>query len=275
MSPYLLALYLLLAGLLGGVLPLLIRKTPRSLHLLLSLAAGFFLGAVMLHLLPHVAETAAENGHGSAWTWVLVGLLAVLILDLGLFGSHNHANVGWAMLLGLTAHAFTAGLGLAFLLEEPAIAGIALAFSLHKLGECFSLVSALRFSIEGRRLTFVVLLLFSLVTPLGLVLGYLLHGQVLVGHGVEGAIAAISAGTFLYVAVGELLPEVFHETRDRLPKLAALLLGVLFAALSNPHAFHAHGDDCEFDHGRAGALQELPLGLREPKAGRMRLVRAC
>ena len=47
---------IVLATLVGGMLPLVKTWSERALHLFIALATGVFLGAVFLHLLPELVE---------------------------------------------------------------------------------------------------------------------------------------------------------------------------------------------------------------------------
>ncbi|MCA8970320.1 MAG: SO_0444 family Cu/Zn efflux transporter [Planctomycetes bacterium] len=271
MTATLFLLALTTAAILGGLLPLAVRESSRALHLLLCLAAGFFLGTVFLHLLPELSHIA--SGQTTVWTWVLVGLLGVLVLDLGIFGHQSHAAVGWATLLGLGVHAAMVGLGLGMLPEVS----MAFAFGMfaHKFGETFSLVSALRLSVQRRSWLLGLLVLFALVTPLTMLLGNAIRDSV--PESFHMVVSALAAGSFLYVAVGDILPEVFHDSRDRSYKIVLLLLGTAFAALaslghdflhhagSTPETIVDHGDHVHVVPATSDALGDGPgrfvLGL--------------
>ncbi len=70
----------------------------------------------------------------------------------------------------------------------------------------------------------VVVCLFAAATPLGIAIGY---ASSVLGHGpVSAAMSALASGTFLYVALNEVIPkELEHPDGHRLAKVAALLLG--------------------------------------------------
>jgi hypothetical protein len=53
-------LLILLASLLGGWVPLLVRLTHRRMELLVSFVSGVMLGVAVLHLLPHAWMQRAE-----------------------------------------------------------------------------------------------------------------------------------------------------------------------------------------------------------------------
>jgi zinc and cadmium transporter len=60
-----------------------------------------------------------------------------------------------------------------------------------------------------------------------------------------GAALSISAGTFLFIALSDLLPEVQFHRHDRLLLFSALVAGVAFMggiALLEPEGHDAHKD---------------------------------
>lgn len=242
----------------GGVVPLFAKRSERALHLLVALATGVFLGVVFLHLLPEVSQLAAEvdggaehaggadhaeheGGHHAPsllWLFVLVGLFGLFVLQNvvlkghghshhGHADHHRHRSLGYASLIGLSVHAFTAGLGMAAVerfehIAEPFFLSIAG----HKGSEGFSLATVFLLAGFGLTRTLLGVGLFALMTPAGIALGELFVGE-LSANGLGMAImTALAAGTFLYVAIGDLLPEVFHNREDVLPRLALVALGV-------------------------------------------------
>lgn len=193
------------------------------------------------------AETAeasedahAGHAHGPIhlWLWVLVGVIGVFLVEaLLLPGSthgHGHSHdddqsrhraVGYAALVGLTVHALTAGVALAAVQSEEALAGVMLvAILAHKGFESFSLASVFGLSGVSRRNIVALVVAFSLVTPLGLLMGTRLTS--LLGPDGVGIMTALATGTFLYVCLCELLPEVFHRREDGPWKIGLLALGI-------------------------------------------------
>jgi len=181
----------------------------------------------------------AGHAHGPIhlWLWVLVGVLGVFLVEaLLLPGSthgHGHSHddegrhraVGYAALVGLTIHALTAGVALAAVQSQEALAGVMLvAILAHKGFESFSLASVFGLSGTSRAKIVALVVGFSLVTPIGLLLGSRLT-DVLGPDGV-GIMTALATGTFLYVCLCELLPEVFHRREDGPWKIVLLVLGV-------------------------------------------------
>lgn len=222
-------------ALVGGVLPLLVRWNDRRLHAALALSTGIFLGAVFLHFLPELPETSAGGLEDrTLWIFVLIGVLAVYLAETLFLHAHDehedadqhHRAVGWAALFGLSVHSFTSGVGLAFAAQEPGLGkAVFIAILGHKGFEAFSLASVFQLGKFPRRATLAVVFGFALMTPLGVLAGDLLAGW-LAGAGLAAAVA-LAAGSFLYVCLCELLPEVFHDRKDAAMKLVLLLAGIL------------------------------------------------
>jgi len=247
----------------GGVLPLYLRWNDRQLHAALALSTGIFLGAVFLHLLPSIASVVpgSEGGshhaaggdasgataggkeavtapapldphHGQlVWLAVLVGVLGVYLVESVVLTSHTHDDaqhhraVGVAALVGLSLHALTMGLGYAAVVTRGGLGTpVLLAILGHKGFEAFSLSSVFRLA-ESRRGTLLVMLVgFALVTPFGVLVGGLLTETL--GPFVLAVLVALAAGTFLYVCLCELLPEVFHRREDAMLNVVCLVAGI-------------------------------------------------
>ncbi|MDA1259252.1 MAG: ZIP family metal transporter [Planctomycetota bacterium] len=229
------ALMVAAVALVGGVLPLLVRWNDRRLHAALALSTGIFLGAVFLHFLPELPHTSAGGlSERALWAFVLIGVLAVYLAEtLFLHAHHEHEDpdqhhraVGWAALFGLSVHSFTSGVGLAFAAQTPGLGqAVFVAILGHKGFEAFSLASVFQLGKFPRRATLAVVFGFALMTPLGALAGELMSGW-LEGAGLAAAVA-LAAGSFLYVSLCELLPEVFHDRKDAVMKIALLLTGIL------------------------------------------------
>lgn len=80
-------LAIVVASLVGGYLPLVVRLTHRHLEMAISFVSGVILGVGLLHLLPHAAE--ALHGVEPAMAWMLGGFLLMFFLDR-FFHFHLH-----------------------------------------------------------------------------------------------------------------------------------------------------------------------------------------
>ncbi len=235
---------LVAATIVGALPPVARRWDERGLHLFIAASAGIFLGTVFLHLLPELGQASShDHRHGESqllgdslpWFAALTGFLGLFLLEkVWLRGNEErervdpHAVVWVSTYIGLSVHAFTAGLGLSAL-ELKALVLIPIAW--HKVTEAFSLTSVLQLAGASRFKCSVLIASFALVTPLGFLFGERILAQ---GHGAADILMGLACGTFLYVAACDLLPEVFHHIEKRTPRMIALLLGILSTALV-PH----------------------------------------
>ncbi len=242
MHPALIQPCLLIVGfaLLGAALPLLGRWSDRHLHLLLSVAAGTFLGTLFLELLPELPAHAHADGHDARLPWAsaLAGLLLLFFVERiwlreRVSDAGGHLVLWMATLIGLCGHSFIMGLGLSTLAARPEVlTTLSLAFAAHKAAEGFSLATVMRLAGLRPRRAWFWLAVFCLTTPTGILAG----GQLVSDSGSPGAwsvvLEGMAAGTFLYVAAYNLLPEVFHGREQRGVRVAGLLGGVLISALT-------------------------------------------
>jgi zinc transporter ZupT len=252
MDSSLLQASLLLVGvaLLGALLPLLRTWSDRNLHVLLSVAAGVFLGALFLELLPelsrpHGGGAGDDAGHAGRLPWAaaLVGMLLLFFLEHiwlreRVADKGGHLVVWLGTFAGLTTHAFVVGLGLSTLANRPdALQPLILAIAIHKTAESFSLATVMRLAELRLSRAWTFLGIFSIASPLGLLVGSRLPG----GEGSTSSWAplleGLAAGTFLYVAAYNLLPEVFHGHEQRTARIMGLLGGLAVFAVTS-HVTH-------------------------------------
>jgi zinc transporter 1/2/3 len=76
-----------------------------------------------------------------------------------------------------------------------------------------------------------LILIFSFFTPVGILLGIFLSD--FKSKVIEGAVLAMSSGTFIYVAASEVIVEEFAITKYKFQKFFAFIIGgVLVAGLA-------------------------------------------
>ena len=235
------ALATLLVGILGGIIPRLAarrQKSRRFLSLGNALAGGIFLGAGFIHLLPEAAEALEEVvDYPLAALLAALGVGMLLLIDRVVFesaralGSAQPAATRQpiypvVLLVVLSIHSIIAGIALGLEPEVAASVLVMLGILFHKGSAAFALmVSAHSAGADSRRLT-LILSVFVVMTPLGILVGTvaanLLEGTA--ATVIEGCFNALAAGTFIYVAVLDVIDAEMSRFDDRVARFVSSAL---------------------------------------------------
>ena len=143
----------------------------------------------------------------------------------------HHRNSPWIMVLGLSLHSAADGLAIGSAAagsSEAVTALVALAVIIHKVPAAFSLGVFSMHEREGRNDSIRDVVLFSLATPVMILVSfYALEG--LDEHLIALAML-FAAGTFLYVATVDTLPDIHNPETGR-EALKNVLIGVVVMVL--------------------------------------------
>jgi zinc and cadmium transporter len=127
-----------------------------------------------------------------------------------------------------------------------------LAIVLHKPADALAISTVLSMKGVRRQKILLVQILFALMVPVGVVAFYVAREAVekAMEDQLTGAALAFSAGTFVFIALSDLLPEVHFHRHDRITLFLALVLGVaLMGAIGLlEHGGHSHGDGHHHGH---------------------------
>ena len=143
----------------------------------------------------------------------------------------HHSNSGWMLVLGLTLHSATDGLAIGAAAATGSIAltaTVALAVLIHKAPAAFSLGVFSMHEREERNDTIKDVVIFSLATPVMMLLAYYALAD-LESH-IIGLAMLFSAGTFLYIATVDTLPDI-HNPETGNKSVMYVLVGVAILAL--------------------------------------------
>ncbi|QGJ70144.1 Zinc and cadmium transporter [Planctomycetales bacterium 10988] len=177
-------------------------------------------------------------------------------------GSHelpSHSLSWLGVFLGLSLHTAIDGIALAAAVKADAHQAtgwgffgleLFLAVLLHKPLDALSITSLMiagGWQSQSRQL---INGAFALMCPLGAIVLWLGVGQAgEIQPMILGAALACSAGVFLCISLGDLLPEVHFHSHDRLKLSAMLLLGVALAyAIGFLEPAHRHDDTYPHTH---------------------------
>lgn len=265
-----------MASLFGGLVPSLFKLDHRRIQLTLSLVSGVMLGVALLHLLPHSIYVlkSVELAFGVC----LIGLLFMFFMvrmfhfhqhDLAVDLEHEHVqkelcdhehdhhhvhcsghdgamDISWVGLwFGLAVHTVIDGIALAAAVQASSFAslGVFLAIVLHKPLDALSITSLMAARGWDLRKQWAASIVFSMMCPLGAIFFAMGVDQFAEYQQMTlGLALAFSAGIFLCISLGDLLPEVHFHSHDRLMLSAMLLLGVAIAYLIEL----GHGHKFEF-----------------------------
>ena len=290
-----------LASALGGSISTFIKLTHRKIQLTLSFVSGVMLGVALLHLLPHsIQKLGSSDG---ALAVCLFGLLFMFFMirmfhfhqhDLAVDDQHDHkqkelcdqdndqhhvhcqehsgdVDFTWVGLcFGLAIHTIIDGIALAAAVSGSSAVslsglGVFLAIVLHKPLDALSITSlmAARGWTLYQQLT--VNLVFATMCPLGAILFAVSVDSLVDSRDmILGYALAFSAGVFLCISLGDLLPEVHFHSHDRLHLSMMLLLGVLVALAIEFLPGHRHDVPPQKNDDGSPAVQTLDDGNTMP-----------
>ena len=259
-----------LASLFGGSLTSLVKLTHRRIQLTLSFVSGVMLGVALLALLPHSISLLGSSEPalitclmGLLFMFFMIRMFHFHQHDLAVDSDHDHTqkelcdhehdhhhvhcdhhdgemDFSWVGLcFGLAVHTIIDGVALAAAVQTSSPIGysiggfgVFLAILLHKPLDALSITSLMSAKGWSSSRQLIVNLIFCLMCPLGAMVFAITVEQYSDWRDTMlGFSLAFSAGIFLCISLGDLLPEVHFHSHDRVQLSIMLLLGVLAAFL--------------------------------------------
>jgi len=237
---------IILSGLAGGLFPL--RKTmSQKGYLKLSFgnafAGGIFLGAGLLHMLPDSIENFGRLQLNTDYPFAALiaglGFIFVLFLEKVLVREkamdtlqEDKSIYPYILFLVLAIHSIIAGMSLG--LETGIASGIAIFIAIiaHKGSAAFALGVSLLKAKTSKPLIKKTIVFFSVMTPIGIIIGSVLSeiDSNRTALWFEAVFDALAAGTFVYIAVLDIINEVFETPQKRWPKFGILIFGFILMA---------------------------------------------
>src|SRR3989344_312055 len=214
------------------------RFGKSMMHFIVSFAAGALLGDVFIHLLP---EVAAEGKFTAQLSWVILATIVIFFLTEKLIHWHHHHDeteeskqthhpVALLNLVGDGLHNMIDGLiiGGAYLVDwKPGLA-TTVAVVLHEIPQEIGDFGVLIYAGLSRRRALFYNFLSGLTAMVGVIIALTLKNT----ENIATILVAIGIGSFLYISVADLIPEI-HKTRDKIwVAFIAILSGIgVMAAL--------------------------------------------
>jgi zinc and cadmium transporter len=197
------------------------------------------------------------------------------------------AVAGWMAVVGLTIHTFMNGVGLAAAVQTDAanqtaashnpsalmLPGFALflAIVLHKPADALAISTVLSRKQVSKSVLGLVQFGFAITVALGALAYCATSGAIEAGlrNELAGAALAFSAGTFLFIALSDLLPEVQFHRHDRVPLFLTLFAGIVLMGgisyLEDHDHEHEHGAPAVEQHEHHSAGESHPDHADEHK----------
>ena len=218
---------LILSVLVGIIIVFGLKPSNKTAQLLLSFSGAYLLAITIIHLLPEVYLPK----NSTIGLFILIGLLLQLILDFfskgaehGHFHIQEHVAFPWALFISLSIHAFMEGIPLA---NNHNHEHLLWAIVIHKIPISIILGTFFVNSKIKKRLAVVFLVVFSLMSPLGSLVGE--NVQFIATYKTE--ITAIIIGIFLHIST-IILFETSKDHKFNLLKFIAILSGMIVAYLA-------------------------------------------
>lgn len=179
-----------------------------SLELGEAFASGIFLGVAFFHMLPasitSLHQLWGDIPYPIAELVCILGFIALLFLErLSMYTNHRYvAGIPYILTIMLIIHSLIEGTALGINATFAQAFMIFIAIIAHKGSASFALcVTLMRHKIAIRNILAIVLF-FSLMTPVGILLGAMLNSLTYLPHGkmTEAFFNAFATGSFFYMA---------------------------------------------------------------------------
>ena len=233
----------------AGMVSFLEKANKRNIiKLLLTLSGGFLLALSFTHLIPEIYHSSSEIiGY-----FILLGFIVQLVLEYfskgiehGHIHSHDHnikQNLPWALFIALSIHSILEGIPLQSDLhlestlthahshehaKDFGISGLLLGVVLHKIPVAIALMTLFLSSKMSIKKSWILILIFSLMAPLGTMLGHFGSKIIIINFDI---LLAIVVGMFLHISTTIIFESSVNHKFNFL-KLVSLFIGIALALI--------------------------------------------
>ncbi len=212
----------------------------KILPYLVSFTTGTLLASALLGLIPHALDhVSAFNILGT----VLIGILCFFILEKFLLWRHCHddcCNAAAPMILvGDAFHNFVDGVVItaSFFVSVPVGIAVGVSIIAHEIAQETGDFTILLHSGFTRAKAFILNIISGTSTLFGAIIAYFALEKI---QEAVPFIMAISAASFLYIALVDLSPELHHETKPKQSFYQFLLMLLGIGVITFLLQFHIH-----------------------------------
>ena len=207
----------------GSILVFILKPSNKVVRLLLAFSGAYLLSVTILHLLPEVYSESTE--YKKIGIFILVGIIIQSVLESFSKGAeHGHIHIHsdgkefpTLLFVSLCIHAFSEGLPI-----HNTDDNLLWAIVVHKIPIAVVLTTFLIHSKYTKKVIFLFLISFALMSPLGVLIG----DKITFFTTYASEITAFIIGVFLHIST-IILFESTENHKFNLKKFIAILLGVL------------------------------------------------
>lgn len=219
-----------------GVLTITMQKERlrNILIYMVSFSAGALFGDAFIHLLP---EAVSEAGFGFAISaYVLFGIVFSFVAEKLILWRHCHMPItdshvhsfAYMNLFGDAVHNFIDGLiiGASYLVSVPVGIATTIAVILHEIPQEIGDFGVMLHGGFSNKKALMLNFLTALSAVVGVLVSFLLISSM---QGITMFLVPFAAGTFIYIAGSDLIPELHKEVgiRKSMLQLVVFLLGIM------------------------------------------------
>ena len=223
-------LFLFLSVAVGAIIVEILKPTKsKNIQLLLTFSGAYLLAVSFLHLIPELFRDNTSNNIG---IFILAGFLIQILLEYfskGIEHGHFHKKntIPFTVLISLCLHSLLEGIPLGGHLHDHAHNALLTGILLHKAPVSIVLLSLFLQSGMSKIKAYFLLLLFALMTPLGVYSGHLFTEL----SNYANEIMAVVIGIFLHIST-TILFESTDGHRFSFQKILTIIIGACIAILS-------------------------------------------
>jgi len=207
---------------------------------ILSFSGAYLFSITVIHILPelfHESINPIKSG-----IFVLLGFFLQMMLEYFTSGvEHGHIHhhhettaIPYMLLVSLGIHSFLEG---TLLVHPSSVHGqegagtLMFGLIMHKMPEAFALMSVLVLQMKNKSLAILLLAIFALTSPLGMLMSNALYNWHLITEDVFGILFALVAGNFLHIST-TIFFESSPEHKFKAKKLMLSVSGAGMAILA-------------------------------------------
>lgn len=202
------------------------KTLNRMLLFLVSFSAGGLLGGAFFHLLPEAAETGLAG-----FVFLALGFCAFFVLENFISWHHHHAKahpeimpLSYLILVSDALHNFIDGLIIAasFIVSFPAGLATSLAVVLHEIPQEIGDFAVLIYGGFKKKKALLLNFFSALASMAAGVLGFFFFEKI---GGRALFLLSFAAGSFIYIAASDLIPEI-KKKQESFLQFAVFLSGL-------------------------------------------------